>query len=63
MVSREPPCTHLYGVELSVDNLNHSLDFFRGDRPGSRLFSQKIHDVSGELVTSLLVSGGKCFKF
>lgn len=43
----------LDGVELLVDDLDHSLDFFRRDGPGSTLFAQEVHHVRRELVTRL----------
>ena len=42
-------------AKLFVDDLNHSFNFLWSDGSGSRLLSEKVHDVSGEFVASLLV--------
>ena len=42
-------------AKLFVDDLNHSFNFLWSDGSGSRLLSEKVHDVGGEFVASLLV--------
>lgn len=46
---------YLNSAEFFVDDLNHSINFFRSDRPCSTLFSQKIHHVGGKFITSLVI--------
>lgn len=36
-----------------MDNLDHPFDFLRRDRPGTALFPQQVHYVSGKFVTGL----------
>ena len=45
----------LNAEEFPVNNLNHSLDFFRGDRSGSALLTEQVHHMGGKVVAGLLV--------
>ena len=46
---------YLNCTEFLIDDLDHTFNFFCGDRTRATLFTKEIHDMSGELIAALVV--------